>query len=640
MKMIKLFKKIVFVGAASNILPGGYNEKIFGKESISPPGFIVSSKGKDRYVSNLSKKPHFRRQTRIPKSVRDFSINKGYAHWQTTMGFHGIVDKAVFLLALPTSTHNLNIDLKAWFFQVMQNPEMLRYQVKCFPVPLTDDPNGPVELVYFVLMGTEMGNAIAAAAAGGANIAIMRAFDRLAQQTPGMENLLSIPKSEVISPETYGLKTLDSSFKETMKRFPTKHQNKDVWLHLRHTLLVLWRTGSERFPLYIVHQDDAAVHNISANLTKRAGLFVYNQYDTCDILTSTEFSEEDVLPVDTVTGTKVDFPNRLLSLPAEKWQKFTFNVHRLVLHGESITAGEALTTCGQIMHTTDLFPTLRPTFSPLSSFLSGLCILCESDPRKWGRAKGRLIKIPDVILCMIHEGWKLIKNREQYAGKFVKLWVDADISISTDWCPKGMGFVDHTSGDFEGILIPVDHPLTIRFGKHSLFGELFIVTLALIVFAKKGQTVALSEDNMGCIQAVKKFKSKTTYWALAKRFADVVRTKELNVVPRYMDTDTIPADPISRTDKSNWESDFYSRCAALKIPTGRRLNGALDGWTDLWAELLVIEQRHSLVLIHVNCHDFGLDILIARLVVVRLLMVSSCVAPAELPRTGPRRSAH
>lgn len=598
MKMIKLFKKMVDVGGASNILAGGYEELIFGEESVSAPGFIVSPKGKDRYVCNLSKKPFFGPHQRgIPKSVRDFTINKGYDHTQTTMGFHGIIDKAVILLALPDSTHNLNVDLKAWFFQIMQNAGMLRYQVKCFPVPLTDDPMGLIILIFFVLMGTEMGNAIAAAAAGGANICIVRAFDRLAQTIPGFEDLLSIPMSKVISPEVYGLKKLDLSFDEFMERFPTKHTNEDKWLHLRYTLLVLWRSSkTKRFPLYMVHQDDVALHNISRNLTARAGRFLYEQYARCKILTSTKFSEDEILPVDIVTGTKLDFKNRLLSLPDEKWIKFTFNVNRLVLYGGSITAGEALSTCGQIMHTADLFPTLRPTFGPLSSYLSGLSILCESDPRKWARAKPKLIEIPAVILCMVHNGWKLIKNREQHATKFGKLWEDADISISTDWCPKGMGFVDHTSGDFEGILIPALHPLRIRFDKNSLFGELFIVTLVLIVFAKRGQTIALSEDNMGCIQAVKKFKSKTTYWALAKRFAQVCYDLELTVVPRYMDTNTIPADPISRTDKSNWKSDFCSRCKALKIPTGRRLTGALDGWTDLWDELLLIERRHSLFL--------------------------------------------
>mgnify|MGYP001479672899 CR=1 FL=1 len=609
-QMAKLFKKMIFTGGASRILPHGLNSLIFRKKIISMPGFIVYTKNKARYVNNLSKRPYFPAgrnhilkcgsrlkefsATTIPSSVRNFTLNKGYLPSQTTMGFHGIADKAVSLLALPSTSFNINVDLKGWFFQIPQNRKMLHYQVKTFPVPETDDPNGPVSLHSFVLMGTEMGNAIAAAAAGGANIAIVRAIDREAQYLP-YPDLLSLPKSKIIPPGAYNLRECKASYQEIMARYPTKHKNEDAWLHLDHTHLAIWRSGANRFPLYSIHQDDVALKNISRSLTIQAGRYLYAEYQQCNILTSTTFSEDDVLQEDIITGTKVNFRTKTLSLPDDKWLRYTHNVHNLILCAESVTAAEALTICGQVMHATELFPSLKPSFTPFSWFLSGLCTLCKADPRKWERAKARRIAIPPVIARMVHDGWKMIKNRAQHATKFVKILEDADRSISTDWCPRGMGFVDHISGDFEGILIPTDHPMTIFFAKHSLFGELFIVTLALIVFAKPGQVIALAEDNMGCIQAIKKYRSRASYSALSMKFAEVVREKQLTIIPRYMDTDTIPADPISRTDKKGWSLRFSERCKKLKIPKGRRLFGALNGWTDLWNDIMIIERKYSLL---------------------------------------------
>ena len=319
MQMEKLFRKMIITGGASCPLPNGTSTKIFGKNSISMPGFIVYTKGKARYVNNLSKRPYFREQY-VPRSVRTFTLNKGYTHEQTTMGFHGIEDKAASALALPVSSRVINVDLKGYFFQIPQNPDMIHYQIKTFPVPRTDDPNGPWTTCSFALMGTEMGNAIAAAAAGGAHIAIVRAMD-LKAQSLSFPDLLSIPRSKVVPPSHYGLSPVKASFRKILERFPTKYTNQDPWIHLDHTHLALWRSRSERFPCYSIHQDDVALKNVNRQLTAQAGEFLYQEYSNCNILTSTTFSEDDVLEEDIITGTPVNFRTKLLGLPPGKWEK-------------------------------------------------------------------------------------------------------------------------------------------------------------------------------------------------------------------------------------------------------------------------------------------------------------------------------
>ena len=266
----------------------------------------------------------------------------------------------------------------------------------------------------------------------------------------------------------------------------------------------------------------------------------------------------------------------------------------MVAHGDSITAGEALETCGRVLHTAELFPHIKPMFVPLSHYLSALCILCESSPKKWEKAKTRRISIPSIVLRMLDEGWRLIRGKKIHARRLVTIEEDADCHWSTDWCPEGMGFVDCLTGNFAGVSIPWDHPMTVRFRKNSLFGELFIVTLSLILFAEKGQVILLDEDNMGCIHAIKKFKSKPSYSLLSLRFAKVIREKELTVLPRHVGTKVIVADPISRMDLSDWRERFERRCRYSKIPIGHELPNALAGWRNLWDELVAIEHRYSL----------------------------------------------
>ena len=598
MQMIKLFKKMVFVGGASRLLPQDRNLLIFGHKILSMPGFIVTSKGKDRYVCNLSKKPFAAPYSdgtpfpRLPRSVSSFTLNKGFEHRQTTMGFHGLGCRGASALALPPGTFNINLDLKGWFFQIPQIKQMLHYQVKTFPVPLRDDPNGPVSTESFVLMGTEMGNAVAAAAAGGANIAIVRGFDRKAQ-LQAFPDLLSLPLDKVVSPAHFKLKPCDISLKNFLKRYPTKHTNDDNFVHLDHTLLGLWRTGAARFPLYAVHQDDVALKNVNKELTIRSAKFLYKEYANCNILTSTAFSEDDVLQEDIITGIRVNFRTKMMSLSHKKWEQFTFAVYNLVVHGDSVTAGEALETCGRVMHAAELFPDIKPMFVPLSHYLSALCVLCKSCPRKWEKAKARRISVPRIILRMLHDGWMLIVSRETHALRFVHIQEDADSHWSTDWCPEGMGFVDCLTGNYVGVSIPQEHPMTIRFRKNSLFGELFIVTLSLIVFAMPGQIILLDEDNMGCIHAIKKFKSKPSYSLLSMRFAQVIREKRLTVLPHHVGTKIIAADPISRMDLPGWKERFEKRCAILKIPKGHELPDALASWENLWEELIALEDKYS-----------------------------------------------
>ena len=104
----------------------------------------------------------------------------------------------------------------------------------------------------------------------------------------------------------------------------------------------------------------------------------------------------------------------------------------------------------------------------------------------------------------------------------------------------------------------------------------------------------MAEDNMGCIYAIQKFRSRPSYAALALEFARVVREKRLTIIPHYTKSKTILADPVSRMySDPNWKTDFELRRIRLKVPKGKRLARALDGWEELWEKIAAIERRYS-----------------------------------------------
>ena len=226
--------------------------------------------------------------------------------------------------------------------------------------------------------------------------------------------------------------------------------------------------------------------------------------------------------------------------------------------------------------------------------MSNLCRICKQNPRRWEKMLAKEIFVPKILLVLLYEAWVSIKNRSQNAIRYVKIVEDADWDVSCDWCPAGMGVVDKITGNYEGVRIPREHPMNVRFGELSLFGELFTVLLFLITFVSEDQVVSLAEDNMGCIYAIQKFRSRPSYAALALEFARVVREKRITIIPHYMKSKTILADPVSRMySDPNWKTDFELRRIRLKVPKGKRLARALDGWEEVWQKIVAIERRYS-----------------------------------------------
>ena len=146
------------------------------------------------------------------------------------------------------------------------------------------------------------------------------------------------------------------------------------------------------------------------------------------------------------------------TLPREKWAKFTSNIARLVEEGPGgVKAGFALEVIGQAMHASEIFPSARASFVPLSQHMGGLAQMSQHNKRAWARNMDKFMIFPPILCRMLDAGWRSILGRKRPAVDLVKIACDANYHIHCDWCRKGMGYGDMLSGDYEGIEFPDDH---------------------------------------------------------------------------------------------------------------------------------------------------------------------------------------
>ena len=162
------------------------------------------------------------------------------------------------------------------------------------------------------------------------------------------------------------------------------------------------------------------------------------------------------------------------------------------------------------MHATEIFPSARPSFVPLSQHMGGLAQMSLHNKRAWARNMDKYMVFPPILCRMLDAGWRSILGRKRPAVDLVKIACDANYHIHCDWCRKGMGYVDMLTGDYEGLEFPDDHEIVSVYGESSLFGELFTVAAVVKLLIPENAVVALGEDNMGCKYAIENWKSHPT----------------------------------------------------------------------------------------------------------------------------------
>ena len=200
---------------------------------------------------------------------------------------------------------------------------------------------------------------------------------------------------------------------------------------------------------------------------------------------------------------------------------------------------------------------MRPILAPFTWYLAEVNRICGENKSLWRKWKNRIVQVPGIVIKMVVEGWHKVYRQEADALDLAKLDYDADIHISCDWCTHGFGAYNHETGEYFKVLIPQDHELA---QNRSTFGEFFcvLVTLKETGWISKGMSVALHEDNKGCIFVMEKFKSNASYGGLSLYFGNFCGDWKVQIFADYTETTKIIADPLSRTheDPKVWYEDF------------------------------------------------------------------------------------
>ena len=566
---------------------------IHGNPTFSCKSFDVPKEGKHRMVTDFSQKP-LRGNFPMKSDAANFCLNKGWKDTDVTMGFADESDYSATILALGFSrVYYCNSDFRGWFWQPPQHISQIRYQ--CYTVAITQDdtPNSKVEYFTFPHMGNIQGSAIAGVHCFKITVATMMAMDILAI-AKGL-NIFSIPYEQVKHPEDYGLAKCPLTYNQLRARDDMKPRitNPSKWIEVRHHQLCTWRTlkPGERMPLWIAHQDDILFFGQSLQLAFEALRWAYKTFDRANFLTSTTLSIEDIKDEIVFCG-KHFRPDGKIGLPEIKWTRYSQNIMALAFHVDGLPLSLLLTIAGQIGHVMSLFRHMRPIFAPFTWYLAEVNRICGENKSRWRKWKNRIVQVPRIVIKMVVEGWHKVYRQEADALDLAKLDYDADIHISCDWCTHGFGAYNHETGEYFKVLIPQDHELA---ENRSTFGEFFcvLVTLKETGWISKGMSVALHEDNKGCIFVMDKFKSNASYGGLSLYFGNFCGEWKVQIFADYTETTKIIADPLSRTheDPKVWYKDFQKRVEAHGLIIGEEIQVR---WRDVYNDILKLRHRYPI----------------------------------------------
>jgi hypothetical protein len=591
----KSLEKMLDLGGLSTFVEQGIVAKINGKEILPTPNFSVESKGKTRLVANFSHVPI--RFARDP-NAENWSINTGYDIEQTTMGFCSLRDRAAHALACYGFVTVL-VDMSGWFHQIMNTPQLLHLNMKVVAIPLTDDPNGKVEVVVVPLHTCEMGSAVSAMVCGTLNSAFVDAADKRTIS----ENLFSLPRSEISSPERFGLSKChrnESQFRKDEKKMAKlrskklgvqkSKMNEFEYAHQTDKMFAAWRCGSERMKLTLTHQDDTLLAHKSVDRLMEAAEKLYEFYQKANWVTSTTLKKEDLLAWIKFLGFQQNFDGEggdepTFGLPEDKWRLYSVDVTYLATCKLPPTIGRLLQIAGRLAHVCEIFPWARPSLAPLAWILAGANAICKSDKAAWRKLAKRTFMPPKIVVDMIVEIWKEILGKSTKATIFVIIEEDCDMMISTDWAPSGLGMVcvwnkrdPSRNGEHIGVPIPEHHPLRTNHEHQSTFGELFAEFLAIEFWTRNtvGMRISVRGDNTGALITLQRFRCIPVNGVLVMMIARLLKEREIVLVPRYVDTNSIVADPLTHVgDRSvknkTWQADFRRRMNFMHFEIGNFL---------------------------------------------------------------------
>ena len=588
---VKNLKKLIGLGALSQPIRLDENGRglIDNGHIFMVNCFGVTKDDKTRNVSDFGQTPTPGKFKKNSPSAR-FCYNSGWSDVAATMGFNNLADYSSLLLAMGAKINFASSDFSGWFNTLVSQKELVRYHCLPLKVPGPDEKTitADTQLWALPVMTTCQGSKIAAVHCAQISFALMHSIAIKMGKEFGY-NLLYISYEDMVKPSEYGLATLPYSYEEmrSLEQFRPRISNKH---ETAYDMLCRWRTmkPGQYMPCFIVHQDDILIARPGENSKAEAYQtlrYMHKHFERANIPCSTECSEENVTEEKIFCGRQL-LPGMQITLSDKRWEKYTLKIMALTKLHQTMPIKFLLSLAGNISYTMDLFPQIRPLFAPFTWWLSQMNAICKDNKRLWKIWKEKYVAVPKILVDLILEGWRRIYRKRAEAISFVKLGFDAKTKITVDWSTKGGGSQNLSTNQYFTVVWPKGHELT---KNKSSKGEFFMLHLAYVVWHVRGQDIEADEDNKGCISIVQKYRAKPSFGAISMLHGIHTWETGVRVFPKYMSTNDITADPLSRTCDKNWFEEYQERCRRKGVPVGDRIQVV---WEPVWEDVLRIRKRY------------------------------------------------
>mgnify|MGYP001254500326 CR=1 FL=1 len=593
--------KKIKLGALAGPIPGGLRAKIDGKPVLVMPSFGVEQPGKTRLCYDFSRNPL---DNEIPKRIIDSAwrkdFNSFYSKDEKTCSFDLYPDKAAFCVAFDAAG---KYDLTGYYSQCRAHKDLRRFQAELLPM-------GGGRFALYINMNIMFGNAKAVSWCGTGNSVIHKALDSIKPEVlttkhfrlPSSIDLKSSPQNEVLRKEKYGNPTplLPSSFRDGKWYADWKRKTgcpEDI---------------AATIETFLIHVDDTVVGAVNrgavpATVVADERIRTAVGYLRARGIEVSDAKIEPAAEIMIVTGTELNFRDKTLSFPAEKWETFDERVRAVTEAEGEVSIETILKATGVAAHVSGLFRQIKVYLAPICRWTALYYSVREGEAIEWLRVKETRLEVPKVLSKLLAKGWRRAKARKvAHCRHLLASRIDATCIISADAAGKkigdtwetgsrepilhaGMGAINHTTHQAYREMIPHNHPLS---DWRIDCQESLCALGALEELARSGDVVAFHEDNKTTYNDMLSLKADAMQAAFVIRLAQICDEKNLIVLPQDTRSGVILADPLSRWELLSEHRIFDKKCRDWGVDS-ERIKVTTWNWRRTYETWMRIQTNYS-----------------------------------------------
>ena len=513
-------------GILAGPIPGGLLAEIGGKPVIVMPS-------QDSYNSNLAlmgveqdknhlcfkvtpKNPLLLRFEKGTDSCASQDLSSLYSNGENTCTFPQLQDKAAFCAAFDAAG---KYDITGFFSQCRAHEDLRRYQAELLPM-------GGGTFAVYINMNIMFGNAKAVSWCRAGLSAIHRALDTI--------------EPEVFS--TSGFHTPSSFDLKPSK--PWRTREGEGWFGEWKTYTQGGNHRTNTIQPSLLSAGDTVVGAVDRGVVPATVVADERIKKAVGSLRAhgIKISEAKIEPAAEsmiVTGTELNFRDKTLSFPAEKWHTFDEKVRAVTEAGGEVSIESILQATEVAAEVANLFCPIKAYLIPICKWTAQYAFIREGNTferlRKRRILKETQLKVPKILSDLLARGWRRAQERRVvHCRHLLMLRKDATCKISADIAGRksrrlGMGAINHSTLQMFREEIPRDHPLS-DWKKDCQESCCFLG--ALEVLTRPGDMVIFHEPNKTTLNDKISFRVEGMQAAFVIRFAQICDEKNLIIRPR------------------------------------------------------------------------------------------------------------